>query len=409
MPTFTVVYKDSNGDTVRGRKASGSREAILADLRSSGFVPISVAPADVRPDQQEGQRAPARRRRRGRIKLSETALAFRTLATMLGGGLPIMDCLVDIAEQSDSTRFRKILLAVTANVRKGRMLSSAMADYPEAFSPLVCALVEAGEESGNLTKVLTQLSQYLESQLDLRRKIKVSTIYPAFIVSFFVVALAVVVFFVLPKFKTIFDSVDTELPTLTRIVMSVSDVMTRHVLYALPCLVAAVIGFLFWRKTSSGRRIIDTVLLRAPIIGKLVSQIVIARLTRTLSLLIDSGITVVEALKLAARVAGNTLISEQLEEVRRDILRGGHLSDQLASRRCFPRMMVRMTAAGEASGRLGDMLNRVAIHFTRESTARIDGLMAMLEPALLVVVGVLVGIVVIAVYFPIFNLARSIS
>lgn len=409
MPRFAVVFKDGSGQTASAVRFGSSREALLAELRHGGLVPISIEPADGEQEKRGQQRAPARRIWLGRVKLSEVAIGFRTLATMLGGGLPIIDCLTDIADQSSSVRFKEILLSVATEVRRGSMLSTALAARPDVFSPLVCSLVQAGEESGNLTEVLSQLSDHLETQLELRRKVKVSMAYPMFIVAFFIVAVSVVLLFVLPKFREIFERVGAELPALTRIIMSVSSAFADYIVYIVMAVAAAGIALHLWRKTASGRKAFDVFLLHAPVVGKLVSQIVIARLARTLALLMESGIPVVEALKLVAPVTGNSVIGQQVEQVRQNIVRGSSLSSELASRPCFPRLLVRMAAAGEASGRLSDMLNRVATHYTRESTARMDTLMALLEPALLVFVGALVGLVVIAIYFPIFNLARTIG
>jgi len=409
MAKFSIVCKDGQGQTVREVRFSTSREALLTELRTGGLIPISLQTMEGRQEKagtRETTRTPLFG---GKVKLNEVAVGFRMLATLLGGGLPIIDALVDVAEQSGNARLREILIAAATDVRKGSSLSEALARFPRAFSPMVQALVQAGEESGNLTQVLGDLAEYLEAQVELRRQIKAGTRYPIFIVCFFVLALSVILLYILPKFKEIFDKFDAELPMLTKLVMSVSAGIVHNLIYVLPAIGLVAVGVSLWKRTEGGRRTLDAFWLKVPVIGKLVHQIAIGRFARVLSLLMESGIPVVEALKLSARVPGNVIIGEQVDEVRQSIVRGASLSEEFAARPCFPRMLVRMTSAGEASGRLGDMLNRVADHYVRESAASIEGLMSMLEPALLVLLGIVVGFVVIAIYFPIFNLAKVVA
>ena len=233
--------------------------------------------------------------------------------------------------------------------------------------------------------------------------------YPAFIMGFFCVAVSVIFLFILPRFREIFERAGAELPLLTRIVMTVSSAFGENIGYVLLVLVAGGVAFWFWRKTPSGRSTVHAVLLHLPVIGRPVREMIMARLARTLGMLIDGGIPLVEALSLSAAAAGNVRVEQQVAQVRQNVVRGASLSEELSSRPYFPRLLVRMVAAGEASGRLGDMLGRAAEHFSREFSARVDMLMAMLEPALLVAIGILVGFVVIAIYLPIFSLARTVT
>ncbi len=409
MPKFSIVARTGAGETIRESRYGTTREALVGQLRRDGLVPIAVESADAGTEPGAPPRPAARRFIFGGVGLREVTVAFRTLATMLGGGLPIIDSLVDVAEQSENARFRSVLLAAATDVRQGAMLSDALAAYPAVFSPLTLALIKAGEESGNLAEILSNLSDYLEAQLDLRRRIRVSTMYPAFIMGFFCVAVSVIFFFILPRFREIFERAGAELPLLTRIVMTVSSAFAENIGYVLLVLVAGGVAFWFWRKTASGRSTIHAVLLHLPVIGRVTREMIMARLARTLGMLIDGGIPMVEALSLSAAAAGNVCVEQQMVQVRQNVVRGASLSEELSSRPHFPRLLVRMVAAGEASGRLGEMLNRAAEHFSREFSARVDMLMAMLEPALLVAIGILVGFVVIAIYFPIFSLARTVT
>jgi len=407
VPKFSVVCRTAEGQTIREARYNASRAELLAQLRAAGLVPISVEQSEATEEGAEKRRSPLLRLRK--VKVGEIALAFRTLATMLGGGLPIIDSLTDVAEQSDNARFKEILLSVAGEVRKGNMLSAALADYPKVFGPLTCSLVQAGEESGTLAHMLSDLAEYLELQVDLRRKIKAGTRYPLFILGFFIVAMSFIFLYIVPKFKAIFATFGAELPLLTRVVMYISSQAASHLFYVGVVVVAIGVGIHMWKKTEKGRRSLDAFMLRIPVVGKLIHQIIIARVARTLGLLIQSGIPVVDALRLTEAAAGNVPIGEHLKGTRQNIVRGSSLSEELASRPYFPRVLVRMTSAGESSGNLGSMLSRVADHYTRESSTTLDVLMAMLEPAMLVLLGIAVGIAVIAIYLPIFSLAKAVT
>ncbi len=409
MPKFSIVARNGSGETIRESRFGTSREALVAQLRRSGLIPIAVESADAREEAGPPRPVAARRFIFGGVKLREVTVACRTLATMLSGGLPIIDSLVDVAEQSENSRFRSMLLSAATDVRQGTMLSDALGAYPDVFSPLMVALVKAGEESGNLAEVLSELSDYLEAQLDLRRRIRVSTMYPAFILVFFLFALSVIFLFILPRFRDIFARAGAELPLLTRIVMGISGAFVHSIVYVLLALVVGGVAFSFWRKTAGGRRTLGIILLHLPVIGKVAREMIMARLSRTLGMLIEGGIPMVEALTLSAAAAGNVPVEQQVAQVRQNVVRGASLSEELSSRPYFPRLLVRMVAAGEASGRLGEMLSRAAEHFTREFSARVDIAMAMFEPALLVAIGVMVGFVVVAIYFPIFSLAKTVT
>ena len=406
MARFDIVFRGPNGETVTESRHGASREALLHSLRASGMVPISVQRSAVAGPARLRRAALAERFLAGKVKLSELAVAFRTLATMLGGGLPVIECLVDVAEQAGQRRFRQVMLDVASDVRKGTALSAAMGRHSSTFSPLACALIRAGEESGNLRQVCEDLAQYLESQVDLRRKIRTGTRYPMLISVFFCCALSVVFFYVLPRFAAIFESFDAELPLLTRVLMGISSGVTANLIYVVPALVALIVGMRTWLRSAAGQRVRNAVVKRTPIIGRIVRQLAIARLTRALGLLIESGVSVVEALQLAATVPTDPALREQTRRLREQVVMGASMAEELAKSAVFPRLMVRMTAAGEASGRLGDMLRRTSDHFSREAAANIEVAMSMLEPALLAVLGIVIGTTVVAVYLPIFNLAK---
>ncbi|MFW6045032.1 MAG: type II secretion system F family protein [Planctomycetota bacterium] len=415
MPEFHVVCKNAEGERRELNRSGDSREQVFSELREEGLVPISISEAEGEGGEAGGKKAEPRSKSGTgfsfwrKVKLDELAVAFRTLATMVGGGLPIIGSLIEVGEQADTPHFREAMLSMAQEVREGSSLSDTMAQRRDIFPPIAVSMVHAGEESGNLARVLSDLADYLEEQQELRRKVKSGTRYPMFVAGFFVVALAVIVLFVIPQFREIYDRFDVELPLLTRIVTGVSTAIASSMIYIIPVAGLLFIGFVFWKRTEGGRRTVDRVKLRLPLIGPLVHQIVIARFSRALSLLLESGIPVVEALSLSSRIADNVVIRDQVNSARDNIVQGSSLSVELENHSYFPRMLSKMASAGESSGQLGSMLNRVAVHFEREASSQIEGLLSLLEPAILVLLGVTVGFVVVAVYLPIFNLARAIG
>ncbi|MFW6457082.1 MAG: type II secretion system F family protein [Planctomycetota bacterium] len=410
MPEFQVVCKDRDGNTIEETRTGASRDRVMGKLRDEGYVPISIKRTgqtrDADDDEVEDSGLFSLTLRR-KVKLDQLAVAFRTLATMLGGGLPIISTLEEVGLQADNPYFRSVLLSMAHEVREGSTLSESMAQRPDVFPPIARSMVHAGEESGNLARLLNDLSDYLEAQQELRRKVRAGTRYPLFVAGFFMVALSVIVIFVIPKFQEIYSQFNVDLPLLTRIVTGVSTTIGESLIFIIPALILLAILFHLWKKTEQGRRLIDYAKLKIPLIGNLAHQLIIARFSRSLSLLLDSGIPVVQALALSSEIADNVPVRDEIEDVREKIVRGSSLSKELDKHRYFPRMLTKMTAAGEASGQLGTMLERVADHFDREATSQIEGLLSLLEPVILVLLGVTVGIVVVAVYLPIFNLART--
>ncbi len=408
MPRFAAAYKNEQGQTVRERLEGASRTALLAQLRERGFVPISLEKLDEGGEEAEKSKSISSSTIfEKRIKLDDMAVVFRMLATMLGGGLPIIDTLSDVAAQADNPHLRRVLTEVSADIRDGSALSNAMEKHPKVFTKLMIAMAHAGEESGNMANILDELADYLDTQVELRRKIKTGTRYPMFIAGFFMLAISVLFVFILPRFEHIFADFDAELPMLTEIVMGFSSALADNILYILPALLLAGVGTVLFKKTETGKRFFDKLILRMPVIGPMAQKIVVARLSRTLGLLMDGGIDVVESLELTGQVSGNYVFRTHLEEIKNNIVRGSTLAEEMKGRPYFPQMLVRMTAAGETTGSLGAMLERVSRHFTREAAVSIDSVMSLLEPILLALLGLVVAVVVLAVYLPIFQLATA--
>ncbi len=412
MPRYVVAYKNANSETVRERLDAPSRGELLSDLRAKGAIPISIKQADGG-DAADKKKAKSERVRTKsaffskKIKLGELAVVFRTLSTMLSGGLPIIDSVSDVGAQAGNPRLREVLLSVSGAIREGASLSAAMEKHPGVFSNLMISMTRAGEESGHMGAVLNDLSDYLESQVELRRKIKAGTRYPLFILGFFTLAVGILFVFILPRFAVIFRNLDADLPALTALVMGLSSALASNIVFILFGLAALITGGVLFKRTETGKRFFDRLVLRLPVVGPMAQKIVIARLSRTLGLLIASGIPVVESLAMSGQISGNYVFERNIDQIKTNIIRGSTLSEEMKGRAYFPMMLIRMTAAGEATGSLADMLQRVSQHFTREASVSIDSMLALLEPLLLALLGVVVGVVILAVYLPIFQLATA--
>ncbi len=409
MARFFVKYKDADGSTKTERMEGGSRSEIISQIRGKGAIPISLE------ELSSGNKKKKKKKDENKdggffqkkVKLDELAVVFRMLSTMLGGGLPIVDSLADVGAQAENPRLKEILSNIAAEIREGASLSESMSKYPKVFSKLIIAMVHAGEESGHMAKILTDLADYLDTQVELRRKIKAGTSYPLFILGFFILAVGGLFIFILPRFETIFADLDADMPVITELVMGFSRALGGNIHFILVGVIALTIGIISFKRTERGRQFFDTLILKVPVVGPMAQKIVVARLSRSLGLLIDSGIPVVESLNLTGEISGNWVFQHNIEDIRDNIVRGATLSDEMKGRPFFPQMLIRMTAAGESTGSLSEMLERVSQHFTREASTSIDSVLSLLEPLLLGLLGGVVAVVILAVYLPIFQLATA--
>lgn len=407
MARFSVICKNQDGETIRQTRVGASREEVLGELRNAGMVPVSVrVSGEVGPESEEKSQS-RKIHLFSRVKLEDLAYSFRAFATMLGGGLTMLDCLQEVGEDTDNRRLQEVFLDVRRQVQGGTELNKAMENYPRVFSPMIRAVVHAGQESGTLTEVLRSLAEYLERRVEIKRKIKSGTRYPMFIIGVFFAAMAVIFFYVLPKFKVIFEDFGANLPIFTRMVMGFTDAVIANIIWILPGVVLGVIGLIVFKRTDRGKSIWDRFVLAIPVLGHTLHLLDMTRVARSMGLLMDSGLSVVDALELSEEVADNTVVVEALAETRRHIVQGSSLAEELRYRKGIPRLMASMAAAGEQSGNVGDMLTRAGVHFQDEASNSVEALLSLLEPTLIVLMGVVVGIMVIAVYLPIFHLAEA--
>lgn len=401
MPEFAYTAKSLNGHTITGVRSAESEMSLVSTLRKESLVVISVAPAV--------STSKAKTRRGGSVKIKHLAILCRQLSAMLEAGLPVLTSLESIREQIDSPTLAVVLKEVGSDIEAGSTLSQALAKHPRIFTVLFTAMVKAGEESGALPSVLGRLGDYLEARDALSNKIKSASAYPAFIAGFFVIAVAGIMLFLIPQFEKIFSDFALDLPPLTKFLIGTSRFIGNNLLWEFLLLVGA--GYLFWRwkGTPAGQHKIDELMIKAPVIGKLMLKASVARFSRTLGTLMQNGVPVVSALEIVGQTSGNIVVKEAIDNVMVGVINGSTISEKLAESPVFPKMVVSMVAAGEGSGSLPQMLDKISDFYTREVDAAIAGLTSMIEPALIVGLGGIVTVVVLAIYLPIFQMATGIQ
>jgi len=408
MPTTTFDYKvrDREGRLVAGQLEGDNMPLVAAKLRDMGFAPIEIKPVSGVNFKRELS-IPGLS---DRVKLKDVALMSRQLATMVASGLTLVRSLAVLSDQIESKPLREAMLRVRADVEQGTLLSASLEKIPKIFPPLYIAMVKAGEIGGSLDTVLLKLSSTLEKQVELRSKVRSAMSYPAIVLCLVVVIVTCLMIFVVPIFKRLFQTLGGQLPLPTRIVISVSDVLASiWLLVVIGSVAAIVFAIRRWIATPKGREKWDRLKLRPPVFGPLVHKVALARFTATLSSLLSSGVPIIEALDIVAANSGNQIVADALRGAQDGVRQGQALSASLARYEVMPIMVTQMIETGEESGALDSMLEKVAIFYDNEVNATIDSLTSILEPMLIVIMGVAIGAIVISMYLPMFNIYKLIQ
>lgn len=406
MAKFFCISIDGEGKRVQSRHEGGSLVEIASFLRGKGLTPLSIE--EVKPKasiEQVFQEIFSFFSSR-RVKAMEVAVFFRQLATMLQAGVNLSECLENLSDQIENKYFGRIIRQTREYIAWGRRFSEALVEYPGIFSPLIVQMVEVGEEAGSLDRITSDIATYLEKQIEFRKKMITATRYPVFIGGFFLVAVGVMVFWLIPQFKEIFASYGAELPAMTQFILNVSDFFIRNVFYEVIIILGLVVLLFAHMRTPKGRARLDRLKLKVPIMAKLIYYELLARITRTLGLLLHSGVLMVVALDRTAAVSENAVAEQAIRNVREGVTQGSTLAEEMKKESFFPPLVVGMVHTGERSGTISDVLPKVADFYDRELDYRIKGLSATLEPILIVCLGVLIAFFVLSMYYPIFNLAR---
>jgi type IV pilus assembly protein PilC len=390
---FEWEGRDRNGKPVRGEMRAGGEAMVSATLRRQGILVNKV-----------------KKRRSsggGSVKQKDIAVFTRQLSTMLKAGVPLLQSFDIVARGSNNPRLTRLLTDIRTDVETGTSLSAAFRKHPLQFDALYCNLVEAGEAAGILETLLERLATYQEKTIELKGKVKSALIYP---VAVLVVAFAVVVLmmlFVIPAFKDIFKSFGADLPAPTLVVLAMSEMFTQYWWLIFGVMFGG--GYFFmqsWKRSEKMQMAMDRIMLKLPIFGSLVHKATVARWTRTLSTMFAAGVPLVEALDSVGGASGNRVFAEATEKIQRDVSTGSGLTSSMQSTGVFPNMVLQMTAIGEESGSLDQMLSKVADFFEAEVDEAVKGLSTLMEPIIIVVLGTVIGGIVISMYLPIFKLGQ---
>ena len=406
MPVYKWQGVSPKGAKLSGEMDAPSREAVIIRLRGQRIQP------DVAKVREKGKgldyeiKLPSFG---AQVSQTDIVVFTRQFATMIDAGLPIMQCLTILGEQAEAPAFRKIIGQMKGEVEAGSTLADACAKHPKVFGDLYTNMVQAGEVGGILDTILVRLANYLEKASKLKSKIKGAMIYPSTIVAAAVVVTAVLLIWVIPVFADVFQSFGRQLPAPTQFVINLSNFVIAHV-YALACVpivAAVVINRLY--KTEQGRFRIDQTLLKVPIFGALIRKSAVARFTRTLGTLVSSGVPILDALMITARTAGNKVVEKAIFGARQSIASGKTIAEPLTESKVFPPMVCQMIAVGETTGALDNMLQKIADFYEDEVDNMVANLMSLMEPAVILFLGVVIGGLVVSMYLPIFQLGSVIE
>ncbi len=406
MPTYVFKGRNRLNEIVVGERVADNRDALRQILRREQVTLTSV--------KEKGREIGIPKiGGRKKVKAKDLSIFTRQFSVMIDAGLPLVQCLEILAQQQENKYFQQILLQVRQDVEEGSTLSAAMARHPRVFDQLYSNMVEAGETGGILDLILQRLSTFIEKIVKLKRDVISALIYPSAVIVLAIAAVAVIMVVVIPQFQNIFLGLlgpGEQLPLPTRIVVGISNFLAGWGgLAVLVAVIGTAVGIRFYYKTTSGRKVIDRILLKLPVFGKILQKIAVARFSRTLSTLLSSGVPILQSLDITARTAGNIVIEEAIISVRTGVERGESFVDPLKATEVFPNMVAQMVGIGEQTGALDAMLGKIADFYEQEVDAAIANLLTLMEPILIGFLGVTIGSIVIAMYLPLFTLIGKLS
>jgi type IV pilus assembly protein PilC len=401
MPVY--VYRGTNraGGAVSGEQSASNKAELINVLRRQQIKVSKLS--------EKGKEFNLPTFKQG-VNAKDLAVFTRQFSVMIDAGLPLVQCLEILAGQQENKTFESVLTTTRASVEGGSTLSAAMRQHDKVFDALYVNLVEAGEAGGILDTILQRLASYIEKNVKLKRAVKSALVYPVAVLGVAAGVITLLLWKVVPIFATLFLGLGVDLPLPTRIVMALSNfVGSIFGLLILVVMVGLVIGLKVWHGTTNGRYILDGLLLKLPLVGILLRKIAVARFTRTLGTLISSGVPILEGLDITARTAGNAVIEKALGMVRRAVEQGKNLADPLKDTNVFPGMVTQMIGVGEQTGAMDAMLQKIADFYEEEVDAAVKDLLAALEPAMIVILGLVVGGIVISMYLPLFSLIGKLA
>ncbi len=402
MPKFKYAARDSSGKKIEDEIVAKSQAAAMQQLRRNGLSILSVS--EVKKSLFGGSLF----KPRPRVAGDDLVIFTRQFATMVEAGLPVVEILDILLEQTDDPGFKLVVSDVRSSVRSGTDLSSAMAKYPKVFTPLYVNLIRAGEVSGDLDVILKRLASYLEKNLSLKRKIKSAMMYPTVSLGMVILITIGLLVFIVPMFQDIFNQLGAELPLPTRIVLAISDTLLNNWYYVIGAIILIFVLLYLFRKSPRGRYLLDSWRIRAPIVGDLFRKVAISRFSRTFSTMLKSGVPMLGSLDIVASTAGNGVVEEAITASREAVRQGESLATPLSESPVFPPMVVRMISIGERTGALETLLEKVADFYDEQVDTAVEAMTSIIEPVMIVIMGILVGGIVIAIFLPILNMSQAI-
>jgi len=418
MPSYYYRARDTMGRAHEGVEVAASEDEVLRALSQMQLTPVLIearamngaAPSVRSAGPIAAERAaPAAitQMLRRRVKPASVALFGRQLSTMMSAGLPLVRALRSIARDHHDARLSRILTQVGDDVQKGDSLATALSRHPEAFSEVFVSLVQTGEVSGTLDDVLEHTARYLERAEVLRLKVEAALRYPTFILTFAALVLAAMFFKIVPMFSDIYARFRVELPAPTKLLLAISSALTTHAVLVAGLLAGGVVLLGLWLKSDDGRVRFDALRFRLPLFGSLMRMYAMTRYARTLGILLGSGTNILYALRVLRPVPGNRMVARAIDTLRTQVEGGSSLARAMAGTGAFPDMLVQMTATGEETGRLDEMLSRTADFYEQRVTAKVEGLSSLVEPVAIVLLGLVIALMLVALYLPIFNLGQA--
>jgi type IV pilus assembly protein PilC len=404
MATFAYTGRARGGQTITGEFTADSMDAAVTALRRDQILVTKINPV------KDGAAAPGTKKIKSKsVKAKDLAVFTRQFSVMIGAGLPLVQCLDILGTQAEDKNFGEVILATRADVEGGASLADAMKRYPKTFDSLFTNMIAAGEAGGILDAILKRLATYIEKAVKLKGQVKSAMVYPIAVIVIATVVVGAILWKVIPTFAQLFAGLGADLPLPTRIVIALSNGLVRYMPFIVVGMVALVFGFRAYYRTTGGRMVIDRVVLKLPVLGNLMRKIAVARFCRTLSTLLASGVSILEALDITARTAGNAVVEEGIQTTRMSIERGETIAGPLKQTAVFPPMVVQMIGVGEATGALDTMLGKIADFYEEEVDVAVAGLLTLLEPLMIALLGGIVGGIVIAMYLPIFSLINQLT
>jgi type IV pilus assembly protein PilC len=397
MGTFTYTARSFAGDLKTATLEASSRDDVIAQLRRQRLSVVKI------------DEAVQKKAKRGHIKMRDVVIFTRQFSTMINAGLPLVQALNILAEQSQNKVLADVTRKVVFDVESGNTVADAMAKHPHAFSPLYTNMVAAGEAGGILDTILMRLATFMEKNDALVRKVKGAMIYPSVIMSVAGIAVTVLLLFVIPVFENLFNSAGLALPLPTRVVMMLSRFLKGYWYIIIGGSVLASVLYKRYAATSDGRLRVDRILLNVPVLGDVLRKSAVSRFTRTLGTLVSSGVSILDGLEITAKTAGNRVVQDAIMESRASIAGGDTIAAPLKKSGVFPPMVISMISVGEQTGGLDEMLSKIADFYDDEVDTAVSNLLSLLEPMMIVFLGVVVGGMVVSMYLPIFDMINAVQ